>query len=81
MGHLCPMLTEEKYLIELGRKIETLASAKFRTQTEFSDASEVDTRTLRRIIKAQQNPTILMLRKIAFSLEIEVHDLVRIESE
>lgn len=75
------MLTEEKYLRELGRKIEKLASAKFRTQTEFSDVSEVDARTLRRIIKAQQNPTILMLRKIAFSLEIEVHDLVKIETE
>lgn len=75
------MLSEKEYLKELGRKIEFLASQKFRTQTEFSDSSEVDARTIRRIIKAQQNPTILMLRKIAFSLEIEVHDLVKMETE
>lgn len=79
--HLCPMLSDKKYLEKLGRKIESLSVEKFRTQTEFSDACEVDTRTIRRIIKAEQNPTILILRKIAFSLEIEVHDLVKIETE
>lgn len=69
----------EKYLLLLGRKIEKLASEKFKTQTEFSDAAEVDTRTIRRIIKGEQNPTILVLRKLARALEIEVSELIKIE--
>lgn len=78
-GHLRPMNEDDKYLLKLGQKIERLADEKFKTQQEFSDISEVGTRTLRRIIKAQQNPTILILRKIAKALEIEVGDLVSIE--
>jgi transcriptional regulator with XRE-family HTH domain len=68
----------KKYLLLLGRKIEKLASEKFKTQTEFSDAAEVDTRTIRRIIKGEQNPTILVLRKLARALEIELNELVSI---
>lgn len=50
---------------------------KLKTQTQFSDAAEVDTRTIRRIIKGEQNPTILVLRKLAKALEIEVSELVK----
>lgn len=70
------MKEEEKYLLLLGRKIEKLAAEKFKTQTQFSDAAEVDTRTIRRIIKGEQNPTILVLRKLAKALEIEVSELI-----
>ena len=73
------MLSEEKYLQQLGRKIEKLSSEKFSTQTKFSDVSDVDTRTIRRIIKAEQNPSILILRKISFALDIELSELVEVD--
>jgi transcriptional regulator with XRE-family HTH domain len=74
------MLNDDKFLLVLGKKIESLANEKFATQIEFSTVSDIDSRTLRRIIKAQQNPTILMLRKISNALEISLDELVKIES-
>lgn len=73
------MINDDKFLLLLGKKIDKLSSEKFPTQIAFSDASDVDSRTLRRIIKAEQNPTILMLRKISNALEISLDELVRIE--
>ncbi len=73
------MLNDEKYLLKLGKKIELLASKKYSTQTEFSDAAEVGTRTLRRIYRAEQNPTILVLRRIANALEVELAELVSLD--
>ena len=73
------MLSDEKFLGKLGRKIESLASEKFSTQTEFSDASGIDTRTIRRIIKAEQNPTVLVLRNIARALQISLSELIDID--
>lgn len=72
-------MDNEKFLLKLGQKIEILSIEKFRTQTEFSDVSGIDTRTIRRIIKAEQNPTILILRKISNALEISLHDLVNLD--
>ncbi len=70
------MITNEKFLHNLGRKIEQLYLAKYKNQSEFAAACEVDTRTIRRIIKAEQNPTIIVLRKIAIALDIELKELV-----
>jgi transcriptional regulator with XRE-family HTH domain len=50
---------------------------KLKALTQFSDAAEVDTRTIRRIIKGEQNPTILVLRKLAKALEVEVSELIK----
>lgn len=72
-------MNDEKFLIKLGLKIEKLSIEKFRTQTDFSDAANIDARTIRRVIKAEQNPTIILLRKIAKALEISLHDLINIE--
>jgi len=70
------MLDDKQFLEKLGKKIELLGSSKFRLQSHFSDACEIDTRTLRRIIKAEQNPSILVLRKIAVGLEISLMELI-----
>ncbi len=72
------MLTESQYLFKLGQKIEKLGAAKFKVQSDFSFACEVDTRTLRRIIKGEQNPSILILRKIAKGLEISLEELITV---
>ena len=72
-------MDDRKFLIKLGQKIEKLSIEKFRTQTEFSDISGIDSRTIRRIIKAEQNPTVLILRKMSRALEISLHDLVNLD--
>lgn len=76
---ICVRMDDGKFLIKLGQKIEQLSIEKFRTQTEFSDISGIDARTIRRIIKAEQNPTILILRKISNALEIDLHELVKLD--
>jgi len=73
------MISDDKYLQSLGKKVEGLYIKKYKNQSEFAVACEVDTRTVRRIIKAEQNPTILVLRKIASALDIELKELVDIK--
>lgn len=73
------MLSNDKFLQNLGRKIENLYIEKYKNQSDFAAACEVDTRTVRRIIKSEQNPTILVLRKIATALDIELKELIDIE--
>ncbi|WP_070137981.1 helix-turn-helix domain-containing protein [Crocinitomix algicola] len=72
-------MSDEKYLLELGKKIERLASSKYPTQADFSIAAEVGTRTIRRIYRAEQNPTIIVLRKIARALEVDLDQLIKLE--
>ncbi|MBP6091614.1 MAG: helix-turn-helix transcriptional regulator [Crocinitomicaceae bacterium] len=73
------MISNEEFLVKLGKRIEEAYLPKFKSQTEFALACDVDTRTIRRIIKAEQNPTILVLRGIANALECELTNLIDIE--
>ncbi len=73
------MISNEKFLQKLGKRIEELYLAKFDNQTEFATACDVDTRTIRRIIKAEQNSTIIVLRRIAKALEVDLSDLIDLE--
>jgi len=68
--------SEEKYLFELGQKIENLYTNKFSSQNEFSKTVGCDPRTTRRIIRGEQNISILLMRSIAEALEIDVKDLI-----
>ncbi len=70
------MLTDNQFLEKLGKKIEKLGCEKFKLQYHFSEACDIDTRTLRRIIRAKQNPTVLVLRKIAKGLDISLMELI-----
>ena len=73
------MLSNDKFLHNLGKRIEELYIKKYKNQSDFAAACEVDTRTIRRIIKSEQNPTILVLRRIAIALDIELKELIDIE--
>ncbi len=73
------MLTNDKFLQTLGKKIDEESIKKYKTQSDFAAACDVDTRTIRRIIKAEQNPTIIVLRGIAIALDIELKDLIDID--
>lgn len=72
------MTPDKDFLTLLGKRIEQLATEKYKTQLEFAATCDVDERTLRRIFKAEQNASILVLRKIANGLEISLKELVDI---
>lgn len=74
------MNDDDKFLLALGKKIEKLADG-FDTQVKFAEKCGVDARSIRRIYKAQQNPSILVLRNIAKALDMELHELVNLDSE
>ena len=73
------MLSDDKFLQKLGKRIDKLVTERFDNQTEFSIAAGVDPRTLRRIVRTEQNPTILVLRKIARALNISLSELVDVD--
>ncbi len=61
----------------LGRKIEKLYIKKFSSQYAFAKEIGCDARTIRRIIRGEQNVSLLLLLKIAESLDISLSDLVK----
>jgi len=67
---------EEKYLFDLGKKIETLYLKSFTSQNEFAKRVECDARTIRRIIRGKQNVSILLLLKISEVLEVDLKELL-----
>lgn len=70
------MVSDKKYLELLGMRIEEAYLPKFKSQIEFAMACDVDARTIRRIIRAEQNPTILVLRRVAAALNVQLKDLI-----
>jgi len=76
----CRLMTNKNlYLIELGERIVALRKDKGLRQIDLSARIGIEDSALRRIEKGKVNSTILMLRKIAFALEIEVSELVDIK--
>ena len=71
----------EKFLLELGKRIEKSAMVRYTTQIKFAEECEVDARTIRRIYKAQQNPTVLVLKQIANALGVKLYELVNLDIE
>ncbi len=67
---------EEKYLYEVGQKIEKLYLDKFSSQNEFAKEVECDARTIRRIIRGEQNISILLLVRISEVLEVDLKELL-----
>jgi len=67
---------EKDYLYVLGRTIEVKYREKFSSQNAFAKAVGCDNRTIRRVIRGEQNVSLLLLRKIAQQLEVEVQELL-----
>jgi len=67
---------EKKYLFELGQKIDQLYRKKYSSQNEFAKHVDCDTRTIRRIIRGEQNISILLLKRISECLEIDVKMII-----
>ena len=70
---------EKQYLFQLGQKIDALYRKKYKSQNEFAKAVECDNRTIRRIIRGEQNISLLLLRRIAESLDCPLYELLMIE--
>lgn len=73
------MLTDEKFLQALGKRIEDTSIIKYKSQREFAEKCNLDPRTIRRIIKASQNPTVLILRRIATALDLTLKELIDLD--
>ena len=68
--------SEHEYLYKLGRKIESLYTEIFSSQNAFAKSVGCDNRTIRRIIRGEQNVSILLLLRISESLNAPLHLLL-----
>jgi len=67
---------KKTFLYEVGKKIENLYLEKFSSQNEFAKEVECDARTIRRIIRGEQNISILLLVRISEVLEVDLKELL-----
>jgi len=68
----------EDYLLKLGSKIKEIRLSKSMRQIDLADKIGIEDSALRRIESGRVNSTIIMLRKIADGLNIDVKDLIDI---
>ena len=68
---------EKEYLYQLGKKIENLYRGKELSQNQFAQMVGCDNRTIRRIIRGEQNMSILLIKRISNSLDIELNELLK----
>jgi DNA-binding Xre family transcriptional regulator len=67
----------EEQLIQLGQLINDRAKAKFSNNLEFASACDIDEKSIRRIIKGNQNFSITIFSKICSALDIKMSDLLK----
>lgn len=72
-------MKDEKYLIELGKRIAELRKKKGWTQLEFAEKLNIQRTALTRIELGKVNSTINMLRKIAKALDVKMIELLDID--
>lgn len=68
---------DKDYLYNLGKKIFSLYREKYKSQNIFAQEVGCDNRTIRRIIRGEQNASIILLRKIAKTLDIDLAELLK----
>ena len=68
---------EKAFLGLLGNNIRKYRALKSYSQSNLSDDCNIAKSTLQRIENSKLNPTILMLKKIASTLEVEIEDLIK----
>ncbi len=70
-------MTLEHFKLRLKLFLEKIISEKFLTNVEFAYVCEIDEKTVRRILKCEQNLSIGILLKISSGLNIELSELVK----
>lgn len=69
------MQSDKEFLMNLGDKIKKLREEKNLSQQDLADMADVAKSTIQRIEKGKYNPSIILLRKIAESLEFKIVSL------
>jgi len=64
-------------LQKLGNLIKVKAKAKFKTNLEFASFCDIDEKSIRRILKGNQNFSINIFSKICSALDIKMSDLLK----
>ncbi|HTE01628.1 MAG TPA: helix-turn-helix transcriptional regulator [Mucilaginibacter sp.] len=67
---------DDIFLQSLGNRIATIRKGKHMTQVELSYRCDIEKPNMRRIEAGNTNPTILMLKKIAAGLEVNLNELL-----
>ena len=71
---------EKEYLAqELGKKVHLLRREKNLTQQELGDLAHISYKYIGEIERAEKNPSIGVLNRIADALEINIQDLIDFE--
>jgi transcriptional regulator with XRE-family HTH domain len=73
------MVKKTNILKALGDRIRILRTKKGLSQQKLAELSDLSYKYLGEVERAQQNPTIQTLQKIADGLEISLNELVQIE--
>ncbi|MGG7034410.1 MAG: helix-turn-helix domain-containing protein [Flavobacterium sp.] len=66
----------EDFLVNLGRIIGEKAKAKFKTNLDFAFACDIDEKSIRRILKGEQNLSINIFLKICTALDVKMSELL-----
>lgn len=67
---------DQNYLIQLGRRIESLRINSGKSYDDFARLCGLDRRQLRRIEKAETNSSISLLKKISDNLALTLSELL-----
>ena len=70
---------DDIYLKKLGNRIKTVRKEKGIKQMDLGYACDLDKSNMNRIEAGNTNPSILLLKKIAFELGVPVSDLLNLE--
>jgi transcriptional regulator with XRE-family HTH domain len=71
----------ENSRILLGQRIRTLRRLKGWTQQELGDKADVNYKFIGEIERSRQNPSFMILEKIATALGVDLYELFRFEQE
>ncbi len=67
----------KEILEKLATEIQSRYQERYPSKLEFSYAADVDERTIRRILKGDQNMSILLLHQICIALDTNISELFR----
>lgn len=85
IGQICPVLffnmsktqyRDQNYLILLGQRLESIRVKCGKSKEDFAELCGIDTRQLRRILQAESNSSISLLKKIADNLQLTLSELL-----
>ena len=71
------MSKEKDILAKIGDFIGKKAAIKFKSNVELANVSDVDEKTIRRILAGQQNVSIKVLKRICDALDLKLSELMK----